>query len=384
MGVLRLHSTRAQPWSTRSLAAFWKAFDVQLLLYAALLALIGLTMAYTNSEGPAPLAAGTTFSRGLIWLGVAAVAFVVTAAVDYRWLRTFAWPLYVFNLVLLGASLVLGSGVGGVARWVSIFGLQFQFSELAKILTIVALAHLLANRQGHLDRPSTILAAGLVVGPALALVMLQPDLGTSLVFGAVLLGTLFMAGVSLRWMAVLVAALIASVPFAWSYLLRDYQKQRLISFLDPTADPQGSGFHLIQSQSAVRSGGLFGKGLTTGSQGQLDALPVQSTDFAFATLAQQLGFVGGVVVFCLFAALLWRVLMAGWRSEDAFGLVFAAGMATMLLFQLLVNVGMVIGIMPITGIPLPFITHGGASLVSIAIGLGILESINLRQARPDW
>ena len=167
-------------------------------------------------------------------------------------------------------------------------------------------------------------------------------------------------------------------------MLRDYQKQRLISFLDPTADPQGSGYHVIQSMIAVGSGGLFGKGLTNGTQNQLDFLPVQSTDFVFSILAEELGFVGAIVVFLLFAALIWRVMLVAWRSEDAFGLAFAAAIASMLLFQVLVNVGMTVGIMPVTGIPLPFITHGGASLISIALGLGVLESINLRQVRPKW
>ena len=132
------------------------------------------------------------------------------------------------------------------------------------------------------------------------------------------------------------------------------------------------------------SGGLFGRGITNGTQNQLDFLPVQSTDFVFAILSEELGFVGGLLVFALFVALLWRVLLVGWRAEDPFALAFAGGLASMILFQLLVNVGMVIGIMPITGIPLPFITHGGASLISIAVGLGILQSINLRQARPKW
>jgi rod shape determining protein RodA len=383
MGVLRLEPARVQAWAARSATAVWSVFDAQLVLYAGLLAVVGLVMAYTNSV-PSPLAAGTTFARGLVWLAIAIVAFVATTAFDYRWLKTFAWPLYITNLVLLCVTLAIGSGVGGVARWVPILGLQFQFSEIAKILVIVMLANFLASRGDKLRSLSTIVGATILVGPPLALVLVQPDLGTSLVFGAILLGTLFMSGASLRWLAVAAGAIVAAVPFIWSYVLRDYQKQRLLSFLDPSADPQGSGYHLIQSQIAVGSGGLFGKGLTNGSQNQLDFLPVQSTDFVFAILSEELGFVGALVVLALFCALLWRILVAGWRSEDPFGLVFAAGLASMILFQVLVNVGMVIGIMPITGIPLPFITHGGASLISIAIGLGILESINLRQAKPKW
>jgi len=174
------------------------------------------------------------------------------------------------------------------------------------------------------------------------------------------------------------------IPIAWTYLLRDYQKARLEAFFNAAPDIQGAGFQLHQAQIAVGAGGLIGKGLTNGTQTQGAYLPVQATDFVFATLAEELGFIGGVVLFVLFVLLLWRVLVAGWRSRDAFGTLFAAGVGSMILFQLIVNVGMVLGIMPITGIPLPFVTHGGASLVSMAAGLGILQSINIRQTRAAW
>jgi rod shape determining protein RodA len=158
----------------------------------------------------------------------------------------------------------------------------------------------------------------------------------------------------------------------------------LTSFLNQNPDITGSGYQLHQSQIAVGSGGLFGKGLTNGTQTQGDFLPVQTTDFVFSVLAEELGFIGAVVMFGLFTLLLIRVLVSGWRSRDPFGTMFAAGLASMILFQLVVNVGMVMGIMPITGIPLPFVTHGGASLVSLAIGLGILQSVNIRQTRAEW
>ncbi len=386
MGVMRLQQSRLQGWTGRTAVAVWNAFDIQIVIYAALLAGMGLVMAYTNSyeQGVSPLTFGSTFTRGLVWFALAIPAFVVAAAFDYRWLKTFAWPLYFANLGLLVASLFIGTGVGGVARWVSIFGMQFQFSELAKVLMAIVLAAYLAGRQDRIGNLATIVGAGIIVVPPLVLVAMQPDLGTSLVFAAVLVGTLFMSGASMRWLSILIAATFAAIPFVWAYLLRDYQKQRLISFLDPTADPQGSGYHVIQSMIAVGSGGCCGKGLTNGTQNQLDFLPVQSTDFVFAILAEELGFIGAIVVFTLFIALLWRVLLVGWRSEDMFGLAFSGAIASMLVFQLFVNVGMVIGIMPVTGIPLPFITHGGASLISIAIGLGVLESVNLRRQKPSW
>ncbi len=386
MGVLKAEPARAQDWAARSIGAAWRAYDWQLTIFAVLLTGIGLAMAYSNSvaAGTGVLNPGSTFVRGLIWAAVAAIACVLATVFDYKWLKTFAWPLYFVNLGLLVLSLAIGNGVSGAARWVEIFGFQFQFSELSKILTIVVLANYLASRQRSLDSIWTILGACLLVVPAWLLVMLQPDLGTSLVLAAVLAGMLFMSGASLRWLAILAGLVVAAVPLAWTYVLLDYQKQRLLSFLDPTADPLGSGYQLAQSQIAVGSGGLFGKGLTNGTQNQLDFLPVQTTDFVFALLAEELGFFGALLVFGLFIALVWRILLSAWRSRDPFGLCVAAGLASMIVFQLVENVGMVIGVMPITGIPLPFITHGGASLVSMALGLGILQSINIRQTRAEW
>ena len=386
MGVIRAQPARVSDWAAKSVGAAWRSFDLQLTTYAVLLVAVGLVMAYTNSveDGSVPLEAGTTFSRGLMWAAIASVVFIVATAFDYRWLKTLAWPIYGVQLGLLVLTLLIGDGVGGSARWIEIGPLTFQFSELAKILMIVVLASYLTSRSRRLDSLGSILGACLLVGPPLALVMLQPDLGTSLVFGAILAGMLWMSGASLRWLSVLAAGAIAMVPIAWTYLLRDYQKERLSSFIDTNPDLQGAGYQLYQAQIAVGSGGAFGKGLTNGTQTQGNFLPVQSTDFVFATLAEELGFVGGIVLFLLFVLLLWRVLVAGWRSKDAFGTLFAAGVGSMILFQLTVNVGMVLGVMPITGIPLPFVTHGGASLVSMAAGLGILQSINIRQTRAAW
>lgn len=387
MGVLRAEPARIGA-ATRAIGSAWRSFDWQLSVYALMLMTFGLVMAYSNSvhDGASPFTLGSTFTRGAIWAVLAVVVFAAATVFDYKWLKTFAWPLYGLNLGLLALSLAIGDGVGNSARWITVpvIGMQFQFSELAKVLMIIVLATFLSAREARLDSPSTILGAGLLMAPVAILVMLQPDLGTALVLLAILGGMLYMSGASLRWLAVLVAAAIACVPLAWNLVLHDYQKARLLSFLDPANDPQGSGYHLLQSQIAVASGGMLGKGLTNGSQAQLDYLPVQTTDFVFAVLAEELGFLGALVVFALFAALLWRVLTSAWRARDPFGTLFGAGLASMLLFQMLVNVGMVIGIMPITGVPLPFITHGGASLVTLALGLGILQSVNLRQTRAEW
>jgi rod shape determining protein RodA len=386
MGVIRAEPARVTDWAAKSIGAAWRAFDLQLAAYAALLGAIGIVMAYTNSveQGQSVLEGGTTFVRGLMWTGIALVAFVLTTAFDYKWLKTFSWPLYVIQLALLVLTLAVGTGVGGSARWVPIGPFQFQFSEIAKILMIVVLANYFGARQGRLGSLPSILGACLLVVPPWLLVMLQPDLGTSLVLLAILGGMLFMSGASLRWLGALVATTLASLPLIWTYVLRDYQKARINGYLDPSSDIQGAGWQLHQSQIAVGSGGAFGKGLTNGTQNQLDFLPVQESDFVASIYLEELGFIGGVLLLILFAALLWRILVAGWRSRDPFGMMFASGLASMILFQVIVNLGMVVGIMPITGIPLPFISHGGASLISLAIGLGILQSVNIRQTRAEW
>ena len=386
MGVFKAEPAKVQDWATRSVGAYWRAYDIQLAMYALLLAGLGLAMSYSSTvvTGVNPLDPSSNFLRGLMWSGIAVIVFTAATVFDYKWLKTFAWPIYFVNLGLLGLSLVIGTGVGGAACWIAIGPLQFQFSELAKILMIVVLANYLAVRQDRLGSIRVILGACVLMVPTWALVMLQPDLGTSLVLAGILAGMLFMSGASMKWLGVLTGLVIAFIPFAWTYLLRDYQKQRLSSFLNPASDPQGSGYQLLQSQIAVGSGGLFGKGLTNGTQDTLAFLPVGDTDFAFARLAEELGFIGALLVFVLFVVLLWRVLMAGYRSQDRFGTIFAAGIGSMILFQVIVNVGMVIGLLPITGIPLPFITRGGASLISLAIGLGILQSINIRQAKAEW
>ena len=377
---------RRSDFVDRTVGAVWRAFDFQLVTYAALLASFGLAMAYSNTvaSGVGLFDGSSTLLRGLMWLAIAVAVFLVAAAFDYHWLKTFAWPLYFVQLGLLALTLAIGSGVGGTSRWVSVFGLQFQFSEIAKVLMIIVLANYLGSRAGRMGSLWSIIAAGVLAGPPFLLVMLQPDLGTALVIGMILAACLFMSGASLRWLAVLAAGVAAAFPFIWTYVLQDYQKARLTAFLNPSADVQGAGYQLFQSQIAVGLGGWFGVGLTNGQQNAQGLLPVQDTDFVFAILAEELGFVGAMVVLLLFVGLLWRVLVVGWRSKDPFGTIFACGVAAWLLFQLVVNVGMVIGMMPITGIPLPFISHGGASLISIAIALGVLQSINIRQGRAQW
>jgi rod shape determining protein RodA len=362
----------------------WRSFDLQLFLYMILLIGFGVVLGYSAGYGAGPAAAGLTQTvKTLIWAGIGLTLFFVVSSIDYHWLDTFSVPIYFVVLGLLTLTMLVGTQLFGAQMSVTVAGLDFQFSEIGKVLMIIVLASYLTRRRNRVGRLSTIVGAGLVMAFPTILVFLQPDLGTALVFVAILLGMLFMSGASLGWMGLLAGAAIAAAPVAVS-LLHDYQRNRLFCFLDPYADPQGACYQLVQALNAVGSGGWLGQGLTAGRQNQLGYLPVQSTDFIFTVAAEELGFVGGIVLLILFGLLLWRILVIGWAAHDALGMMVAVGLASMLLFQILINVGMVIGIMPVTGIPLPFITYGGSSLISLLFGMGILQSVRMRSRKPTF
>ncbi len=384
MNIFRSEPMRVRSWAPRAASLTWRLYDFQLTTYAVLLLLFGLAMAYSNSVGAThtTLSPGSPFVRYLMWSVIAIVVFLIATVFDYKWLRTFAWPIYFVNVALLIASLRFGHSTGNAgtsARWIEIAGFQLQFSELAKILMIIVFAAFLAGRGAKVKSVWTVIGAIIILVPPWILVMLQPDLGTSLVLVGTLAGMLFMSGVSLRWLGTLAAAVTAAIPFVWQRLV-PYQQARLLALLNQGQDPRGSGYQLIQAETAVNAGGAWGKGLTNGTV----PLPVQTTDFVWGLLAEELGFVGAMVVLALFVALMWRLLVCSWRSSDPFAVLLGCGLASMMLFQVFVNVGMVLGLMPITGIPLPFITYGGASLVSIMGGLGVLQSTNLRREPPAW
>ena len=360
----------------------WRHFDLQLLVYVLLLIGIGVVMGYSAAFNDPSAAAGMSQTvKTLIWAAIGLTLFFVAASVDYHWLRTLTLPIYFVVLALLALTMLIGTNLFGAQMSVTVAGLDFQFSEVSKVLMIAVLGAYLAGRRERIGRLSTIVVAGLLMAVPTALVFLQPDLGTALVFVAILIGMLFMSGASLGWMGLLAAGAVAVAPLAVSQL-HAYQRARLFCFLDPYADAQGACFQLVQALNAVGSGGWLGRGLTVGGEDQRGYIPVQSTDFIFTVIAEDLGFVGGVIVLALFGLLLWRILLIGWQARDAFGMMIATGLASMILFQLLVNVGMVIGVMPVTGIPLPFVTYGGSSLISLLFGLGILQSIRMRSHKP--
>ena len=363
----------------------WRAFDWQLLLYVGLIVGFGVVMGYSASFNEAGQAAGgiSQSVKTLLWVGIGFTIFFVAASIDYHWLTTFTLPIYIGVLLLLVLNLLIGRSLNGATLSISVAGLDFQVSEVSKVLMIVVLASWLSGRREKIGRLSTIVGAAVLMGIPTFLVFRQPDLGTALVFVAILVAMLFMSGASIGWMALLAGGVVAVAPIAVN-ALASYQRARLFCFLNPYADPQGACYQLVQALNAVGSGGWFGQGLTAGRQNQLGYLPVQTTDFIFTVIAEELGFLGGLLVLGLFALLLWRILVIGWGARDALGSMVAWGLASMLLFQLLVNVGMVIGIMPVTGIPLPFITYGGSSMISLLFGMGILESVRIHARKQTF
>lgn len=358
--------------------ARWRDFDWQLTLYVVLLLGFGVILGVSAAwnDGPSPPGVIPQPVKTVIWSGVGFAVLAVAASVDYHWLRTFAIPIYLVTLGLLVLNLLAGNEVFGAQLSVTIGGLDFQFSEIGKVLMVIVLAAFLAGRGQGIGRLSTIIGAGLLTVLPTALVLRQPDLGTALVFVAILGGMLFIGGASIGWMALLGGVTVALTPIALG-ALADYQLSRLTCFLDPAVDPQGACYQLVQALNAVGSGGWLGQGLTAGHANQLGFLPVQTTDFIFTIVAEELGLLGGLILLTLFGLLLWRITIIGWRARDGLGRLVAMGLATMLLFQVVVNIGMVIGLLPVTGIPLPLITYGGSSTVSILFGLGILQSVRM-------
>jgi rod shape determining protein RodA len=344
-----------------------------------LLMICGLSMSWINarSYGQELLDPSSIFLRSIIWISLSVITFTVVTAINWRWIRTFAWPLYGANLLLLIATLIFGQDSGGNSRAIAVFGIAIQSSEIAKILTLVALATVLTRESAEADTLSNTLLGGLVVAPPFALVAIQPDAGTALIIVAALFGGLLLSGAATRWIAGLAAFGVLILPLAWTFLIADYQKERLIAFIDPNADPAGPKYQLEQALVAIRSGGLFGIGFD--GTGGINPLPVQESDFVFAALVRSFGLVGGLLVIGLIGLLVARLIWHAWESPDSFGTVLGGGLAAIILVQGGVNIAMNLGIAPITGIPLPFVSYGGASAISLAFGLGLVQSHRVHQ-----
>lgn len=365
-----------------------RRFDWMLMLIVLCLLAYGVAIIYfgTKDDG---LGAWYWAKRQLVFVSVGLIAMAAITAVDYDRFRRWYWPLWIFCMASIAIVYVLGPITRGSKRWIPLGFINLQPSELAIALLCVGIAGLLVSRLDSLGSVKlTLLGLGYVALPA-AMVFLQPDLGTATVIVAMGLGVLFFFGT--RWthfaalagsVAAVLVMVLAVLPALGIHLLKNYQLDRLTVFLHPGADPSGAGYNVHQAMIAIGAGGLTGRGALA-TQTELAFLPEHHTDFIFAVAGERWGFLGVVGLLVLFALLTWRALRTATMARDMYGSIMAGGIATVFLYQVLVNTGMTLGIMPVTGIPLPFISYGGAAMLTNLLLIGLLQSIHFRGAQAQ-
>lgn len=356
--------------------------------YLALTA-FGVLMIYSASA-PGLQARGldptSVMRRHLVFAVVGVAVFIFTSLIDMRLVRSVTPAVYIGSLVALLLVLTpIGTYANGARRWVDFGFYAFQPSEFAKIAVVLALA-LLLSRGGDRLRWDYVGRALLIVALPALLIFVQPDLGTMLVFGFIALTMLFVAGTTWRQLAfLLIAGVVGAVGIFQAGALKEFQLRRLTAFLDPTEDLAATAlYNQTQSEIAIGSGGFFGKGLFGGSQTNLNFVPEQSTDFIFTAIGEQLGFIGAVIVLGLFAMIIWRVLVAAGNGRDKYSQLVATGVAALLVFHIFVNVAMTMTLMPVTGLPLPFLSAGGSAFIAMSVALGLAHSVWMRRSPvPD-
>jgi rod shape determining protein RodA len=362
----------------------FRHLDPVLLLSALALGVIGLVTIYSATHASLVaqrLDPGIYLKKQITFVTLGIVVVLIIASFDYLFVKVYAGIIYASSLALLVlVRTPLGASVRGSQRWFQLFGLQLAPSEFAKIALIAMLAAFLSELRGSdLSLPDIYRATALAAIPGF-LVFLQPDLGTSIVMVAILVGILVVAGARARHLGVLALTAVVLIFGAFQLgLVKDYQIARLTAFIDPQNDPQRTGYNRTQAEIAIGSGGLLGRGYLRGTQTNLDFVPEQHTDFIFTVVGEEFGFVGAIFVLLLFALLIWRAIRIALMAKDPFGTYLAAGIASMLAIQVFVNVGMTLGIMPITGIPLPFVSYGGSSFLTNCAAVGLLLNIHMRR-----
>jgi rod shape determining protein RodA len=373
-------------WFRDRAPAAWKHVDLVLVACVGAVSVLGALMILSSTRGTDPDAYDTSFLRKqVLFIAVGVVCMVGVTLVDYRRLRDFAWLPYVVVLAALALVVsALGEEVRGTQAWFQIGPVQLQPAEFAKVAVILAVAAVLAGREPPLRARYIAFALVLLAVPT-GLIMLQPDLGTALVFVAIAMGMLLMAGARARHIVVLVAAgVIGVVAVLNSGVLEDYQRDRLTLFLERNDDQdlaelQSAAYNADQSRATIASGGISGKGLFEGTQTRLGFVPEQHTDFIFTALGEELGFVGCATLLALFALMCVRIWRTAQIAQDRLGMLICVGVLSMLVFQIFQNVGMTMGIMPITGITLPFMSYGGSSIIASWIAIGLVLNVHMRR-----
>ena len=353
-------------------------FEWRIILTAFLLAGLGILSIYTATANASLPLKQHLYLRQATWFVVGAMLLLAVVTINYRTTGRFAYVLYglaIFSLLLVPFFGRVGLGA---QRWIKLGFLAFQPSEVAKVALVLCLARYFEDRKERVTAPRTMGGAALLTLVPALLVVRQPDLGTALILLAVGLSLMLLVGVRLRVLVPVGVGLLALAPIVWTFL-KAYQKRRLLVFLNPNLDPLGAGYHVAQSKIAVGSGELLGKGFMAASQSQLNFLPENHTDFIFAVLAEQWGFVGSLAVLALFYFLIIRGLEISMEAKDLFGSLMAFGITTMVGLQALVNIGMVLGVMPVVGIPLPLLSYGGSSMVMTLTAIGLLVNVRMRR-----
>jgi rod shape determining protein RodA len=364
----------------------WQHFDF--VLFGATVVLMGLGIALIYS---ATLASATYtqdwwdtfFARQVIWAVVGTGLMLLVAFTDYSIFANVNHLIYALTLLSLILVYAVGRITFGAQRWIDLGIFDLQPSELAKVLLIIVLAKFLADRQEHLKRLSSFILSLLYIAVPMIFIYIQPDLGTAIVLGVSWLAMVLVAGVRLKHVGILILSGLLASPIVW-FSLHGYMRERIFVFFDPTRDPLGAGYNINQARIAVGSGGFLGQGFARGSQSQLHFLRVRHTDYIFSVLGEELGFVGVVLLLLLFLVVIWRILRVAEMARDTFGQLIACGIATVVAFQVVANVGMNVGLLPASGVPLPFISYGGSALMALLIGEGVVQNIIIRHKRLEF
>ncbi len=361
----------------------WKDFDIYILITTVVLMGFGAVTIY-SADGGGPIALSNLGVRQAVYGGLGLVVMLIVASIDYRILGSLAWAIY--GLAVASLVLVLIPGIGtdlevGSHRWFNLGFTTIQPSEFGKVATVLALATFVSTRGDAMREFGNVAISALIALVPMALVFRQPDLGSSLVYGVIWLAIMTVSQLQKRYWSALVIAAPAIVVLAWEFLMVDYQKRRWTVFLNPEADARGDGFNLIQARISIGSGGFSGFGIAGGTQSQLGLLKVRESDFIFAHASGMFGFVGMVALMLAFTILIWRCLHVSEVARDSLGQALAVGVAGMLFFQAFVNIGMNVGLMPVTGITLPFVSSGLSSLWAFLIAEGLLQSILIRRRK---
>lgn len=355
-------------------------FDWWLLSLTIIIGAVGLTILYSAVTAGDLDPQKTLVGKQAVWFGIGFIAMTVAFVVNYRTLDRWGSGIYAISIALLIAVLFYGKHVAGSQRWLVVGPLTVQPSELVKIAVIIILAKFYAKRvtmEGFSLR-DLVIPFLLIMAP-FVLIVKQPDLGTGMLVVLIAASMTLYVKIERRTLIYLVMSGVIMVPVLWSFLLKEYQKQRILTFLNPDRDPLGAGYHIIQSKIAIGSGELFGKGFLKGTQNALSFLPEQHTDFIISVLAEEWGFVGTGFVLLLFLFLIGWGLNVAYGCRDPFGTILSVGITAMLFWQVFINIGMVMGLMPVVGVPLPLISYGGSSVVTSMLGIGILMGVSMRR-----